>query len=272
MILTVTTWGPGYRLGSTQGPKGILDLLSYLDVGTYLKLKDNVIKWGAIDFNPLQSMEFIDNKYDGFCMDIDQCILGFLLARGDPATIRDLNSLKERLRIIRRQAVAAIQDAQAIDDPETRPTNPLHLETTQMNQAMSRSVNLDNVFRDNPEEVPSSLNRTLPINLPSPRGDPDLSSSRIAALPENISGTTVVASRLDNRIIALNTGSTYARQYMEPEKSKLCDLIGTYSNKSIAWTIYVDLSQSLTDILAGIPGVYSNPQVGIDVISNCTDS
>ena len=49
---------------------------------SYLKLKDNVNKWGATNFNPLQSMEFIDSKYDGFCRDIDQCISGFLLLGG----------------------------------------------------------------------------------------------------------------------------------------------------------------------------------------------
>ena len=31
----------------------------------YLKLKDNINKWGAIDFSSVQSMEFINNKYDG---------------------------------------------------------------------------------------------------------------------------------------------------------------------------------------------------------------
>ena len=49
---------------------------------SYLKIKDNVNEWGAIDFSSLQSMKFIECKYDGFCREIDQCILGVLLARG----------------------------------------------------------------------------------------------------------------------------------------------------------------------------------------------
>ena len=36
-------------------------------------------------------MKFIECKYDGFCREIDQCILRVLLARGDPEFIWDLN-------------------------------------------------------------------------------------------------------------------------------------------------------------------------------------
>ena len=37
-------------------------------------------------------------------------------------------------------------------------------------------------------------------------------------------------------------------------------------------TIDKDLSQSLTSILAGVPGLNTHPQVGLDIISTCTDS
>lgn len=139
-------------------------------------------------------------------MVIGQCISGFLLAKGDPATIGDLNSLKDRLKIIRRQAVAVFHEAPTTDDPET-------------NLAVNRGMNLDNVFGVNPEGDSSHLHRTLPSYLP--RRDPDLNSSCIAVLPESIGGTTVVASRSGNRIIAEDTGLTYSRQYPEPEKLKL---------------------------------------------------
>ena len=60
-------------------------------------------------------MQFNDSKYDGFCRDIDQCIEGFLLNRGDPVFIGELNSLKDRLKIMKRQAVAVFQDAPVLD-------------------------------------------------------------------------------------------------------------------------------------------------------------
>jgi len=36
----------------------------------YLKLKDNINELGAIDFTLVQSMQYIDSNYDGFCKDI----------------------------------------------------------------------------------------------------------------------------------------------------------------------------------------------------------
>ena len=68
-----------------------------------------------------------------------------------------------------------------------------------------------------------------------------------------------MASGTGNCIITSDTGPTYARQFISSDKPR-------------ADTIELDLSQSLTDIQTGIQGLDSNPQVGMDVISNCTDS
>ena len=54
MILTVTIWGPDNRLGPTQGLKGVLVLLRYLDV-VILKLKIMLMSGGqliSVPYNP----------------------------------------------------------------------------------------------------------------------------------------------------------------------------------------------------------------------------
>ena len=68
-----------------------------------------------------------------------------------------------------------------------------------------------------------------------------------------------MASGTGNCIITSDTGPTYARQFISSDKPR-------------ADTIELDLSQSLTDIQTGIQGLDSNPQVGMDVISSCTNS
>ena len=98
-------------------------------------------------------------------LEIDQCISGFLLARGDPAVIGYLNSLKDRLRRIRRRATSMIQEAQAGVAQESGQVNLPHIEPTQMNanfgnrpsQVVNRSANLDYVFTDTLEDSNSCL-------------------------------------------------------------------------------------------------------------------
>ena len=71
-------------------------------------------------------------------------------------------------------------------------------------------MNLDNVFSDNSKGSTSCLYRTLPAYLP--RGDSVLNLSRVGIPPENVSSTTVLASRPRYHIIMSDTGPTYARQ------------------------------------------------------------
>lgn len=66
-----------------------------------------------------------------------------------------------------------------------------------LNLPVNRSVNLDSVFSDNPEGVFNHHQRILPGHLP--KGDPELNSSQVPTHPDNVSGTTVVASRSGNR-------------------------------------------------------------------------
>ena len=92
-------------------------------------------------------MQFIDSKYYGFCRDIDQCIEGFLLTRGDPVLIGELNNLKDRLKIMKRRAAAVIQDAPVQDGFGVEWSNSQQSAAVQSNQTLSRSMNSDNVFR-----------------------------------------------------------------------------------------------------------------------------
>ena len=140
------------------------------------------------------------------------------------------------------------------------------------------------------------LYRQLPAYLH--KGDSDLNLSRVGVLQENISGNTVVASDNRYRITMSDTGPTYARQFINCERSRTgageenlsavasglgnhiinSDAGPTYARQVISSdkprnnTVELDLSQSLMDILAGIQRLYSNPQLGIDGISNCTNS
>ena len=113
----------------------------------YFKLRDNINEWGAIDFTLSQSMQFINSKYDGCCRDIDQCIEGLLLTRGDPVLIGELNNLKDRLKIMKRRAAAVIQDAPVQDGFGVEWSNSQQSAAVQSNQTLSRSMNSDNVFR-----------------------------------------------------------------------------------------------------------------------------
>lgn len=59
--------------------------------------------------------------------------------------------------------------------------------------------------------------------------------------------------------------------YPDPARLKTPQMDGP-SNTPDQRVIEVDFTQSLTEILARIPGLSVDPQLGIDVISNCTDS
>ena len=85
-----------------------IDDLYCNNMGTCLQTR--IHTWSRGDSSPA---EIMSNNYwvGGSCfqlyavirLEIDQCISGFLLARGDPAVIGYLNSLKDRLRRIRRR-------------------------------------------------------------------------------------------------------------------------------------------------------------------------
>lgn len=99
-----------------------------------------------------------------------------------------------------------IQEAQAGVAPESGQVNLPHTELTQMNatfgnrpsQVINRRANLDNVFTDAPKESTSPVSRTLQTYMP--RGDSDLTLSRVGIPQDNISENTVVASSVGNRI------------------------------------------------------------------------
>ena len=92
------------------------------------------------------------------------------------------------------------------------------------------------------------------------RTDPDPNSSR----------STVVAFRAGNRIA--DTGPTYARKHLEPERSK--DRINDIrSNDSRMGTVDIDLSQAFSDVLLRSMGLQLNPQPSLNRNSNtCMNS
>jgi len=71
-------------------------------------------------------MKFIEFKCGGPCKYIEQCISGVLLARGDFSFVRELNNLKVRLKSFRRRAIAARNDDQDGDVPQTYQTDLPH--------------------------------------------------------------------------------------------------------------------------------------------------
>ena len=117
---------PRKVMSSTLNPNKTLQLVEIL---RYLRIKDDVEEWGAIDFNSLQPLEFIENNYGRLCREIDQCISWLLLARGDPSIIGYLISIKNRLKSIRRRALAVIHDDQDRDVPQIGQINFLQCDT-----------------------------------------------------------------------------------------------------------------------------------------------
>ena len=125
------------------------------------------------------------------------------------------------------------------------------------------------MYSDGPGEVRTDSNRSLPVHLP--RASSDLNLSRVTSPLKNISRDTVVAPRSENRIIAVDTGSTCARQNLDMLESNLCQSGGNNIIKTKASNLIINSTQPLSDTLDGYPGVLSNPQTAIEIISNYTD-
>ena len=134
----------------------------------------------------------------------------------------------------------------------------LHVhEFSQVDVPMNRSVNQDKVFTDDPEGVFNYLPRISSDH--TLRTGPDPNSSR----------STVVAFRAGNRIT--DTGPTYARKHLEPERSK--DRINDIrSNDSRMGTVDIDLSQAFSDVLLRSMGLQLNPQPSLNRNSNFSDT
>ena len=194
----------------------------------YYRIKDNVNEWAATVFNPPLAMKFIE-KYDETCGEIMQCKTGLALNYGDQFMLSDLNSLMDKLNAVKRRAVAAIEQHPTIADNEIEQADLHVCESSRVDLPENRSINLDNVFTDDPEGIVNYQQRTLPDQVP--RGDPDPNSSL----------STVVAFRSGNRIV--DTGPTYARQYQEPERSK--DGIDDDSVCSFTKQIVQEIKQTL---------------------------
>ena len=138
--------------------------------------------------------------------EIMQCKTGLALNYGDQFMLSDLKSLMDKLKGVKRRAAAVIEQHPTTADIKMERVNLNVRKSSQVDLPAKRSVNRDNVFTDDPEGMINYQQRTLPD--PILRADPDPNSSR----------STVVAFRLGNRIA--DTGPPYARQYLEPERSK----------------------------------------------------
>jgi len=220
----------------------------------YTRIKISVFEWGEIATNTVQPLHIIDSKYNEYCTEIEQCISKILLARGDYALIGELGSIKDRLSVMRREAR---QFSRAHLQQDNRPTPDQSLQNPPAGYN-TRNSNLDNVFVEPPINLNNSLSKTLPSSTSKERGG-EGNLSRIDLHSGSQSIRTVMASSTE----PLTEGAGLVR-HSTPDDN----VIGNPQTSAIG----IDLSQSLTDILAGIPDVHTNPGVGLDVISTCTDS
>ena len=228
----------------------------------YTRIKVAVFEWGEIVNNTVQPLHIIDSKYNVFCTEIEQCISEILLARGDYALIGEFGSIKDRLSAVRKEAK---QFSRTNQRQEIHPRPDQNLQILPPSTANNlhtiyntRNSNFDNVFAELPNYLNNSLSKTLPSSVSTGRGR-GINLSRIDLPLGNHSIRTVMAPSTE----PLSEGTGLAR-HPTPDNN----IIGNPQLIAIG----IDISQSLTDIMAGIPGIHTNPGVGLDVISTCTDS
>ena len=155
----------------------------------------------------------------------------------------ELGSLKDRLNTIRKEAkqfVRSLQQHEGI----------VPLAEAGVGDRSTRSYNIENVFFDNPEPEEQ---RT------SSRGGRDMNRSRINTACNNADGRPVMACGQDT-----GNGSSPAR-LAAPQ-------VPQFNDVPVQRSMEIDLSQSLTEIIANVHGVEKDPQLGINLISNHTDA
>ena len=205
----------------------------------FAKLKTAVLEWGEIACSSVHTVDVINRKHNSLCMQIEHKISEVLLKRGDYSLVGELGSLKDRLTAIRKEAKQVIRSLQQHE-------GIVPLGEAGVRDHSTRSYNVENVFFDEPED-----RRNV-------RGGKDTSLIRSNTACSNVDGSSVVACGQDTN------GSSSAR-LAALEVSQVNSITEQRS-------IDIDLSQSLTEIIASVHGVQRDPQLGINVISTHTDA
>ena len=210
----------------------------------FTQIKIAVIEWGEIACSSALTVDVINKKHNALCAQIEHKILEVLMKRGDYGLVGELGSLKDRLNLIRKEA------------KQLASSRPLHEGIVPLSDArpgersimelFTRSYHAENVFFDDPE---SEQQR------PDSRGVRNMDASGI-----NPAGSKSVMAR-EQRIMDDSSSTRLTASWV------------LYSNDASSQrSVEIDLSQSLTEIIASVHGVKKNPQLGINVISNHTDA
>ena len=210
----------------------------------FTQIKIAVIEWGEIACASALTVDVINRKNNALCEQIEHKISEVLMHRGDYGLVGELGSLKDRLNLIRKEAKQLAcsrplnEAIVPLDDARPGEHSIMNLST--------RSCHAENVFFDDPEsEQQRSDSREL---------------SSVNASGINPAGSKSVMAR-EHRIMD------------DPGSARLTTPRVLYSdNISSQRSMEIDLSQSLTEIIASVHGVEKDPRLGINLISNHTDA
>ena len=187
----------------------------------------------------MHTVDVIDRKHNALCMQIEHKISEVLLKRGDYSLVGELGSLKDKLIGIRKEAKLLARSLQQHE-------GIVPLGEAGPRDQSARSDNVENVFFDDPEDRRYIRRRK------------DTSILRNNAACSNDDGSSVVACGPETN------GHSPARL----AASEVPQTDNDHDQRSMD----IDLSQSLTEIIASVHGIQRDPQLGINVISTHTDA
>ena len=187
----------------------------------------------------MHTVDVINRKHNSLCMQIEHKISEVLLKRGDYSLVGELGSLKDRLVGIRKEAKIIARSLQHHE-------GIVPLGETGSRDYSTRSNTVENVFFDDPEDRRYVRQRQDASIIRNHAARSDDGSSVVACGPETNGPSP---ARLAASEVRPQTDCDQEQRTME-----------------------IDLSQSLTEIIANVHGVQRHPQLGINIISNHTDA
>ena len=200
----------------------------------FYSLQTEIFKWGDIASNSAQTVDVIERQHNAFNAEIEQRIKTILSARGDYNLINHYGSLKDRLNTIRRVA-------RQLTKARSMPDNPYNLE--------EQATGLGDTTRSRTPLMIRSLNQGREF-----RDDPTIFSSPRKPAP--------VAARVDRSNLSMDTGresgmacgSGFMR--MQPDPASLITQVNPQQvGFHDATVIDGEVSQSLSEVLSGVPGL-----------------
>ena len=201
----------------------------------FAKIRIAVLEWGEIACSGVHTVDVINRKHNSLCMQIEHKISEVLLKRGDYSLVGELGSLKDRLIGIRKEAKLVAKSLQQHE-------GIVPLGETGVRDRSTRSNTMENVFFDDPDDRRYVRQRK------------DTSFLRSNTMHSNDHGSSVVAC---------------GPETIGPSPARLAASKGPPDDQR---TMDIDLSQSLTEIIASVHGIQRDPQLGINVISTHTDA